>query len=292
MPISYTINDFDFTNAEHKTWAIFAKRLYQDIKFNSKADIILEPGQFVDNHKIYDLRDQDSYVFKTWYKDWANLGDTVWLWHSDELSIPELYLDANYNTIVTPGSGFYAYETWCKLERPNAKIIIYDYNPHAINFQKALHDHFNGHEYNAFVNEYMDQNREIYAPPNTDNKVFNETHWQEYLKLDIQILQTNLLYDNIIFSYTKGKTFFSVSDIFDYPELLLEYGYDKLKKYYLDFLKFGKINIGKTIIYFEKPNNAYVDAELKEHPWHEYLEFKIPADTMLYLYGTRFDLRL
>jgi hypothetical protein len=292
MSLSYSINNIDFTNPEHKTWAIFAKRLHQDIKFDSDADIVLEPGQFVDSHKIYDLRDQDSYVFKTWYKDWANLENTVWLWHSDELSIPDLYLDTKFDTIVAPGSGFYAYETWCKLGRPNARIVIYDYNPHAIKFQKELHKYFDGFDYSAYLGEYMDLNKELYAPPNTDNKVFNEEHWKEYLKLDHWIMQTDLLHDNIIFSYPKGKTFFSVSDIFDYPELLLKYGYEKLKKYYLDFLKFGQINIGKTIIYFEKPDNAYVDDSLKEHPWHEYLKFKIPEDTMLYLYGTRFELRL
>jgi len=301
MPITYTLNNFDLSNSDHRDWLVFAKRLHQDLLVNNKdrygveqkADIILDPGMFVDDNKIYDLKKQESQEFKEWYEDWKNGTDLFWAYHSDELSIPDIF-KVDYKVIVAPGSGFYAYEVWCKLGRPDAKIIIYDYNPHAINFQNALHKDFNGVDYPAYVGEYMDRNRELYSPSNNDEKIFDEEHWKEYLQLDRKILQTNLYTDNIIFSYMpfKGKTFFSISDIFDYPESILEYGYDKLQQAFLNFIRSGTQNIGRSMIYFEKPRNSYFFPDTEEDiECHEHEDQKVD-DIDLFIYSMRFDYNL
>ena len=304
MPVKYTLNNSDLSNSDHRDWLVFAKRLHQDLLINNKdrygveqkADIILDPGMFVDDNKIYDLKKQHSREFKEWYDNWKNGTNLFWAWHSDELSIPKIY-EVDYKVIVTPGSGFYAYEVWCKLGRPDAKIIIYDYNQHAINFQNALHKDFDGFDYPAYVGEYMDQNRELYSPSNNDDKIFDEEHWKEYLQLDRKILQTNLYTDNIIFSYMfppyKGKTFFSISDIFDYPESVLEYGYDKLQQAFLNFIRFGEQNVGRPVIYFEKPRSSYYfpDTE-EEHLCHEHenaKDFIKLDDINMFIYSMRFD---
>ena len=299
----YTLNNIDFDNSDHRDWLVFAKRLYQDLLINNKdrygveqkADIILDPGMFVDDNKIYDLKKQESQEFKIWYNDWKNGTNLFWGWHSDELNIPDTY-KVDYKAIITPGSGFYAYEAWCKLGRPDAKIIIYDYNPVSIKFQNKLHSNFNGDDYDAFVNEFLDQNKEFYTPFNNDDKIFDNTYWNEYLQLDRKILETNLYTDNIVFSYVfsphNGKTFFSISDIFDYPESILEYGYDKLQQAFLNFIRFGTQNIGRPVVYFEKPRNSYFFPDTnEERDCHEHLGVML-EDINLFIYSMRFDYNL
>ena len=90
----------------------------------------------------------------------------------------------------------------------------------------------------------------------------------------------------------KGKTFFSISDIFDYPESILKYGYDKLQQAFLNFIRFGKQNVGRPVVYFEKPRNSYFFPDTtEERMCHEHLDVML-EDIDLFIYSMRFDYNL